>query len=69
MREQSISIARTARDLSLHENVLREWGRLYEAGQFTRFRARVAVLKREINKLKAERDVLKNAAYFARQSK
>lgn len=79
VRDQGISVARAAGDLDLHENVLRKWVRLYEAdpahafpgqGQQKPDQAEVAALKREIQKLKAERDILKKAAaYFAKESK
>ena len=79
VREQDVSIAQAAQDLGLHENVLRKWVRSYEAdpihafpgpGQQKPEQAEVAALKREIKKLRAERDILKKAAaYFARESK
>jgi len=79
VREQGITVAEAARDLDLHENVLRKWVRLYEADPAHAFpgqgllkpeQAEVAALKREIKKLKAERDILKKAAsYFAKESK
>ncbi len=79
VREQDVSVAQAARDLGLHENVLRKWVRLYEADPVNAFpgqgqqkpeQAEVATLKREIKKLRAERDILKKAAaYFAKESK
>jgi transposase len=77
--DQGISVAQAARDLDLHANVLRKWVRLYEddpahafpgQGQQKPEQAEVAALRREIRKLKAERDILKKAAaYFAKASK
>lgn len=79
VEDQGISVAQAARDLDLHENVLRKWVRLYRADPVNAFpgagqqkpeQAEVAALKREIKKLKAERDILKKAAaYFAKESK
>jgi len=79
VHEQGVSVAQAARDLDSHENVLRKWVRLYEAdpahafpgqGQQKPEQAEVAVLNREIQKRKAERDIRKRAAaYFAKASK
>ena len=75
VKEQGISVAEAARDLDLHENVLRKWVRAYEddpahafpgPGQPKPEQAEILALKKEIRKLKAERDILKKAAkYFA----
>lgn len=79
VHEQNMSVAEAARDLDLHENVLRKWVKDYQDdpahafpghGQQKPEQAEVAVLKREIKKLRAERDILKKAAaYFASESK
>lgn len=76
--EQGVTIAQAARDLDIHENVLRKWVRQYRedpahafpgAGQIKPEQAEIAQLKKEIRKLKAERDILKKAAaYFAKDS-
>ena len=76
--ERGLSVAQAARDLDLHENVLRKWVRQYRddpayafpgAGQMKPEQAEIAQLKKEIRKLKAERDILKKAAaYFAKDS-
>lgn len=78
VRDQNLSIARAARDLDLHENVLRKWVKDFKDdpahafpghGQQKPEQAEVAALKREIKKLKAERDILKKAAaFFANES-
>lgn len=69
--ERGLSVAQAARDLDLHENVLRKWVRQYRddpahafpgAGQMKPEQAEIAELKKEIRKLKAERDILKKAA-------
>ena len=76
--ERGLTVAQAARDLDLHENVLRKWVRQYRddpthafpgAGQMKSEQAEIAQLKKEIRKLKAERDILKKAAaYFAKDS-
>lgn len=78
VKEQNLTVAQAARDLGLHENVLRKWVRDYKDdpshafpghGQQKPEQAEIAALKREIVKLKAERDILKKAAaYFASES-
>ena len=76
--ERGLSVAQAARDLDLHENVLRKWVKQYRedpaqafpgAGQMKPEQTEIAQLKNEIRKLKAERDILKKAAaYFAKDS-
>ena len=78
IKERGVSVAQAARDLDVHENVLRKWvkefaGDLQHAfpghGQLKPEQAEIARLKREVTKLKAERDILKKAAaYFAKES-
>jgi transposase len=77
-REPGATAAQIARDLDLHENVLRSWIRRYESdpvhafpggGQMKPEQAEIAALKKEVRKLKAERDILKKAtAFFAKES-
>lgn len=71
VKEQDISVAEAARGLDLRENVLRKWVQAYEddpthalpgSGQLKPEQAEVLALKKEIRKLKAERDILKKAA-------
>ena len=71
VNEQNLPVAQAARELDLHENVLRKWGKDYKNkpsyafpghGQQQPEQAEVTALKREIKKLKAERDILKKAA-------
>jgi transposase len=62
----------------VHENVLRKWVKDFTVdpaqafpgqGQMKPEQAEIARLKREVIKLKAERDILKKAAaYFAKES-
>ena len=76
VRERNVSVAQAARDLDVHENLLRKWVKQLaddplEAfpghGRMKAAEAEIAQLKREVQKLKAERDILKKAAaYFAK---
>ena len=73
-----VSIPQAARDLDVHENVLRKWVRLQRQdgpdafpgqGQMKTADAEIARLRKEVVKLKMERDILKKAAaYFAKES-
>ena len=77
-RERGVAVAQAARDLDVHENVLRKWVRELSAdpvqafpgnGQMKPEQLEIERLRREVAKLKAERDILKKAAaYFARDS-
>jgi transposase len=76
IRDRGVSVAQAARDLDVHENVLRKWVRDHAAdpaqafpghGQIKPEHLEIERLKREVAKLRAERDILKKAAaYFAR---
>jgi transposase len=77
VKERGVAVAQAARDLDLHENVLRKWVREsadpHQAfpghGQLKPEQLEIEKLRREVAKLKAERDILKKAAaYFARDS-
>jgi transposase len=78
VRERGVSVAQAGRDLDVHENVLRKWVRELGAdpkhafpghGQQKPEQMEIDRLRREVTKLKAERDILKKAAaYFARES-
>lgn len=78
VKERGVSVAQTARDLEVHENVLRKWMRELAADPQQAFRGQgvmkpeaveIERLKREVAKLKMERDILKKAAaYFAKES-
>ena len=67
-----------ARDLDVHENVLRKWIREAMADPQEAFpgkgvmkpeQAEIECLRKEVTKLKMERDILKKAAaYFAKDS-
>src|SRR6476660_6584515 len=73
-----VSVAQAGRDLGVHENVLRKWVKEFGSnpvqafpghGQMKPEQLEIERLKREVNKLKAERDILKKAAaFFAREA-
>jgi transposase len=79
VRERGVSVAQASRDLDLHENMLRRWTKEVAVdpaqafpghGQERPDRAEVERLRREVAKLRAERDILKKAAaYFAREAR
>ena len=76
--ERGVSVAEACRDLEVAESVLRRWMREQAASPATAFPgngqmraevAEIAALKKEVAKLKAERDILKKAtAFFAREA-
>ena len=78
VRERGVSAAQAARDLDVHENVLRKWVKEFAAdpqhafpgqGQMKPEQAEIERLRREVIRLKAERDILKKAtAFFAKES-
>ena len=77
--ERGVSVAQACRDLDVHENVLRRWVRELSAdpeqafpghGQQKPEQLEIERLRREVAKLRAERDILKKAtAFFAREAK
>jgi transposase len=79
VRERGVSVAQAARDLDLHENMLRRWAKEMAAdpsnafpgqGQMKPEQLEIERLRREVSKLRAERDILKKAAaFFAREAK
>jgi transposase len=69
VRERGVSVAQAGRDLGVHENVLRKWVKEFGSdpaqsfpghGQMKPEQLEIERLRREVNKLKAERDILKN---------
>lgn len=78
VKERGVAISQASRDLDLHENVLRKWVRELTAdpqhafpgqGQLKPEQAEIDRLRKEVAKLKMERDILKKAAaYFAKES-
>jgi len=73
---RGVSVAQAARDLDVHATVVRRWVREFGTGTHDVFLGHgqlkpddeeIRRLKREVVKLKAERDIFKKAAaYFAR---
>ncbi len=78
IKERGVSFAQASQDLNVHVSQLRGWVKAFAddpaqafpgQGQMKPEHAEIARLKREVTKLKAERDILKKAAaYFAKES-
>ena len=78
IKDRGVSYAQAAQDLGVHPTQLRDWvKKLAEdpqhsfpgQGQMKPEQLEIARLKREVTKLKAEREILKKAAaYFAKES-
>ena len=76
IRNRGVAVAQAARDLDLHEDLLRKWVREAKAdpqsafpgnGQMKPEQQEIEQLRRELARMKAERDILeKAAAHFAR---
>ena len=76
--ERGVAVAQAARDLDVAESVLRRWMREWPAAPVAAFpgngkmpadQAEIAALKKEVARLRAERDILKKAAaFFAREA-
>ena len=74
----SANAASASRDLDVHQNILRKWRKELGSDPIQAFpgpgqqkpeQLEIVRLRREVAKLKAERDILKKAAaYFARES-
>ncbi len=77
VRDRGVTSAQASRDLGVHANVLRKWVRELETdpaqafpgnGQMKPEQLEIDRLRKEVTKLRAERDILKKAAaYFARE--
>ncbi len=73
-----MTVAQASRDLGVHGTVLRSWVKAFADdpehafpghGQMKPKQLEIAQLRREVIKLKAEREILKKAAaYFAKES-
>jgi transposase len=78
VREGGVAVKQAARDLHVHPNVLHRWMKDFAAdpqyafpgkGQMKPEQLELERLRREVQKLKADRDILKKAAaYFAKES-
>jgi transposase len=75
--DRGVAVAQAARDLDVAESMLRRWMRELTAtpvaafpgnGQMRSDLAEISALKKEVARLRAERDILKKAAaFFARE--
>ena len=70
VKGRGVSVAQAARDLDVHENVLRKWVRELSGdpqhafpghGQMKQEQQEIDRLRKEVAKLKAERDILKRS--------
>ena len=78
VRDRGVAVAQASRDLEVAESVLRRWMRDLSSdpvqafpgrGQMKPEQQEIDRLRREVAKLKAERDILKKAAaFFAREA-
>jgi transposase len=78
VRERGVTVAQAARDLDVSQTLLRRWVQQFVAdpteafpgqGQQKPEDAEITRLRREVARLKMERDILKKAAaYFATES-
>jgi transposase len=78
VRERGVSVAQAARDLDVHETVLHRWIKQLSAdpqhafagqGQMKPEQVEIDRLRKEVARLRAERDILKKAAaFFARDA-
>ena len=78
IKDRGVSYVQASQDLDVHENMLRKWIKEFAAdpqhafpgeGQMKPEQLEIERLRREVIKLKAERDILKKAAaYFAKES-
>ena len=78
VQERGVTVAQASRDLGVHGTVLRRWvqectGDPEQAfpgkGHMKPEQLEIERLRREVTKLKAERDILKKAAaYFAKEA-
>jgi transposase-like protein len=78
IKERGVSYAQASEDLGVHQSQLRGWVKALAddpqhafpgQGQMKPEQLEIAQLKREVIRLKAERDILKKAAaYFAKES-
>src|SRR6266705_3606785 len=78
IKDRGVSYAQAGQDLGVHQSQLRSWVKAFADDPQDAFpghcqmkpeQLEIARLKREVTKLKAERDILKKAeAYFAKES-
>lgn len=71
-----VSVAQVARDLGINENLLHAWKRKFKedpafrgSGRLTPDQQEIRRLRRELERVRQEREILKKAAaYFAKES-
>ena len=78
IKERCVSYAQASQDLGVHTSQLRDWVKKFAddpqhafpgQGQMKPEQLEIERLRREVHKLKTERDILKKAAaYFAREA-
>jgi transposase len=78
VRDRGVAATQAARDLDVHVNVLRKWVKEFGQdptqafpgrGQMKPEQQEIERLRREVARLKAERDILKKAAaFFAKEA-
>jgi transposase len=78
VKDRGVSAAQAAKDLGIHLTVLRRWIKDFSSdpqqafpgnGQMKPEQLEIQRLRKEVTKLKAERDILKKAAaFFAKES-
>src|SRR5215213_10010600 len=78
IKDRGVSYTQASADLGVHQSQLRDWVKKFAddaqhafpgQGQMKPEQLEIVRLKREVTKLKAERDILKKAAaYFAKES-
>lgn len=78
IKDRGVAVAQVVRDLDVHENVLRKWVKelvadpaqaFPGAGQMKPDQLEIDRLRREVSKLKAERDILKRPLPTSRGSR
>src|SRR5262245_60839658 len=78
VRERGVSVAQAARDLDVHENVLRKWVQQLAddpleafpgSGKMKAAEAESERLRREVHELKAERDILQKPRPTSRRAR
>lgn len=77
MKQEGVTQMQVARELGVHVSLLRKWAEQFESGHGTRASGsslnspqaqELEKLRRELNRVKTERDILKKAlAYFAKE--
>jgi transposase len=78
IKDRGVSYVQASEDLGVHTSQLRDWVKKFAddpdyafpgQGKMKPEQLEIARLRREVNRLKAERDILKKAAaYFAKES-